>query len=78
MFNPTKFLQYSLFAPRPGLADRPEDYLSMAYVLKAVGAGTMLSVIQEDPRPGSGAADASAGDEGLTVLKTLKEIAEAP
>src|SRR6476620_9368974 len=30
---PNKSLRYSLFAPRPGLEDRPENYFTMHYEL---------------------------------------------
>ena len=31
--RPLELLKYSLFAPRPGLEDKPENYLVMSYVL---------------------------------------------
>src|SRR4051812_39641447 len=33
-------LRYSLFAPRPDLADRPENYFEMVYSLKPHQGGT--------------------------------------
>jgi hypothetical protein len=32
-FTPTQKLSYSLFAPRPGLEDKPENYFEMIYSL---------------------------------------------
>ena len=31
--KPPELLKYSLFAPRPGLEDKPENYFIMSYVL---------------------------------------------
>src|ERR1700712_5561775 len=50
---PGKLIRYSLFAPRPGLEDKPENYFIMNYVLTPEGEYTKLEIIQEDDRPGA-------------------------
>ena len=76
-FHPPKFLKYSLFAPRPGLADRPENYFFMTYRLEETEGGTALAIIQDDPRPRTGETDSSAEAEENPALQTLKQLAEA-
>ncbi|UFS57451.1 SRPBCC family protein [Subtercola endophyticus] len=56
-------LSYSLFAPRPDLADVPENYFTMTYTVSPVANSsgaprTRLTIVQVDPRP------AAPGDEG--------------
>ena len=75
-FTPTKVLKYSLFAPRPGLTDSPENYFVMSYALDETGGGTVLTITQDDPRPGAGEGHPNSGDEGDSILNILKEIAE--
>ncbi len=50
-FRPLESLSYTLFAPRPGLADLPENYFVMTYALEQLGDRTRVSITQEDPRP---------------------------
>ena len=76
-FAPTKLLKYSLFAPRPDLADSPENYFFMSYALNEAGGSTTLTITQDDPRPGTGDGGSDAGAEENSVLKTLKELAGA-
>lgn len=73
-FTPTKKLKYSLFAPRPGLEDKRENYFEMIYSLTADNGQTKLEIIQEDNRPNSVQED-EQGEEN-PILKMLKQIAE--
>jgi len=74
-FKPVSRLKYSLFFPRPGIQDIPENYFFMTYELAESGGLTSLTFRQEDPRPSQPGA-ASGGDEGPDVLSTLKELVE--
>lgn len=74
-FKPATFVQYSLFAPRPGLEDKPENYFTMSYVLTDEDGQIKLEIIQEDNRPNA-VQEAPQGEEN-PVLKALKELAEA-
>jgi uncharacterized protein YndB with AHSA1/START domain len=71
---PTR-LRYSLFAPRPGLDDRPENYFTMTYELADVDDATKVTFIQEDPREID--VGENETDEDNPVLHALKEVAEA-
>ena len=73
--KPNELLRYSLFAPRPGLEDKPENYFEMNYVLTAENDGTKLVILQIDNRPG-GKQEEPQGEEN-PVLQLLKEIAES-
>ena len=68
-------LRYSLFAPRSGLEDRPENYFTMTYELRDVGSGTAVTFMHEDPRVDDDVADDS--DEDNPVLTALKTLAES-
>lgn len=71
-------LQYSLYSPRPGLEDKPENRFTMIYSLAADSSGTTVTIIQEDPRPappGAGAEDETDGES--PVLTALKSVAES-
>jgi uncharacterized protein YndB with AHSA1/START domain len=69
-------LRYSLFAPRPELEDKPENYFTMTYSLRVDAAGTALVITQEDPREEGPAPE--AGDSGDNpVLAALKGLAES-
>lgn len=72
---PNELIRYSLFAPRPGLEDKPENYFVMNYVLSTEDGGTKLEIIQEDNRPNA-VQEAPQGEEN-PVLRLLKEIAES-
>jgi uncharacterized protein YndB with AHSA1/START domain len=51
---PNKLIRYNLFAPRPDLEDKPENYFEMSYMINSVADGkTNLEIIQEDTRGGS-------------------------
>ncbi|HUQ97139.1 MAG TPA: SRPBCC domain-containing protein [Chitinophagaceae bacterium] len=73
--QPTGFLKYTLFAPRPGLEDKPENYFTMLYRLSGENGQVKLEIIQEDNRPGA-VEEAPQGDEN-GVLQALKKVAEA-
>jgi uncharacterized protein YndB with AHSA1/START domain len=74
-FMPESRLKYSLFFPRPGLEDTPENHFFMIYELTESSGVTGLLVRQEDPRPS--AADAAADtEEGPDVFSSLKELVE--
>lgn len=73
-FVPHARIRYSHFAPRPGVADVPENYFCMTYLLEEMGGSTMLSITQDDPRSSSD--QASNDDSGNAVLKALKDLVE--
>ena len=74
-FDEPSRLRYSLFAPRPGLADVPENYFTMTYELTDVDDGTLVTFIQEDPRePGDGEVET---DDDNPVLRALRDVAES-
>jgi len=75
-FDAPRRLQYSLFAPRPGLVDRPENYFTLTYTLRDEDGATTLLITQDDPRPGSDEAQSDA-DEENPVLGALKQLAES-
>jgi uncharacterized protein YndB with AHSA1/START domain len=68
-------LSYKLFAPRPGLEDKPENYFLMTYVLTPLAEQTKLEIVQTDER--TGAKQEEPQGEENPVLKMLKEVAEA-
>lgn len=73
-FTPNVKLKYSLFAPRPDLEDRPENYFEMEYRLTEKDNETELEIIQEDNRPGA-KHEPEQGEEN-PVLRMLKELIE--
>ncbi|MEI9947268.1 MAG: SRPBCC domain-containing protein [Chitinophagaceae bacterium] len=73
--RPTEFVKYNLFASRPGLEDKPENYFIMSYILTEQGRQTKLEIIQDDNRPGV-VQEEPQGEEN-PVLKALKELAES-
>jgi len=72
---PFQKIRYSLFAPRPGLEDKPENYFEMSYVLSEDNGHVRLDIIQEDNRPGA-IQEEPQGEENA-VLKTLKSLVES-
>ena len=74
-FTPVSRLKYSLFFPRPGEEDSPENRFFMTYELTEHGDATSVLFRQEDPRP-SAPEESSGGVEGPDVLSLLKELAE--
>ena len=73
-FIPTDNLSYNLFAPRPDLEDKPENYFVMSYKLTDIDGKTKLEIIQEDNRPNA-VQEEPQGDEN-PILQGLKNIAE--
>ena len=72
--QPNELLKYSLFAPRPDLEDKPENYFIMSYVLTADDGQTKLEIVQEDNRPNS-VQEEPQGEEN-PILQSLKKVAE--
>ena len=73
--RPLELLKYSLFAPRPGLEDKPENYLVMSYVLTTENDQTKLEIIQEDNRPNAKQEDPQGAEN--PILQSLKKVTEA-
>src|SRR6187455_686589 len=48
-----KLIRYSLFAPRPDLEDKPENYFVMSYVLSEEAKQIKITITHEDNRPGA-------------------------
>jgi uncharacterized protein YndB with AHSA1/START domain len=71
---PNQIIQYSLFAPRPDLEDKPEHYFIMTYILTQENESINLEIIQEDNRPGA-KQEAPQGEEN-PILKALKALIE--
>ena len=63
-----------MFAPRPGLEDKPENYFIMTYSLTNKNGETVLKIIKEDNR--ENVIEEEAESEENPVLKSLKEVAE--
>jgi Activator of Hsp90 ATPase homolog 1-like protein len=71
---PHHLIKYSLFAPRPGLEDKEENYFIMIYRLVDKGGITGLEIIEEDNRPGARQEPPQAEENPiLSALKTLSE-----
>jgi len=68
-------IKYSLFFPRPGLEDKPENYFIMNYVLTEENQKTKLEIIQEDNRQGA-VQEEPQGEEN-PILQGLKTIIES-
>lgn len=73
---PGQKLRYNLFAPRPDLEDKPENYFVMEYLLSEEGEQTLLEIVQLDERPGA-KQEPVQGEEN-PILKMLKDLAEDP
>lgn len=73
-FKPTNSLKYDLFAPRPDLEDKPENYFTMEYILTETRDKVKLEIIQTDNRPGA-VQEVPKGEEN-PVLHALKKTAE--
>lgn len=72
---PQKIIRYNLFAPRPGLEDKPENYFVMNYILSEEKSCIRLDIIQEDNRQGA-VQEAPQGEEN-PVLSALKVLIES-
>ena len=73
-FKPTDSLTYNLFAPRPDLEDKPENYFVMKYILTDTNGKTKVEIIREDNRPNA-VQEEPQGDEN-PILQALKNVAE--
>ncbi len=73
-FLPYQKIIYNLYAPRPDLEDKSENYFIMSYILYEEDANTRLEIIQEDNRPG--AVQENLQGEENPVLSSLKSLAE--
>ena len=73
--RPNELIRYSLFAPRPGLEDKPENYFIMNYILAEENGQIILQIIQEDNRPNA-VQEKPQGEEN-PILRSLKELAES-
>jgi Activator of Hsp90 ATPase homolog 1-like protein len=73
--KPNDFIKYSLFAPRPDLEDKTENYFVMSYVLTDENSHIKLEIIQEDNRIGA-VQEAPQGEEN-SLLVSLKNLAES-
>lgn len=73
---PNKLIKYSLFAPRPDLQDKPENYFVMSYELAERDGSTTLTVIQQDDRPGSQPQQSVDSEGQPSVLDMLKSLVE--
>lgn len=69
-----ELLKYSLFAPRPDLEDKPENYFIMSYILSEENGLIKLEIIQEDNR--QNAIQEELQGEENPILKSLKDLAE--
>ena len=72
---PNRLVRYNLFAPRPDLEDLPENYFIMSYELTPVNNATLLTITQDDNRPG--AVQEAPQNEENPVLAALKAYAES-
>ncbi len=74
-FSPASMLRYTLFAPRPGLADIPENYFEMNYILAENGGSTDLIIAQIDNRENAVQEDPQdvASNPMLASLKNIVE-----
>ena len=72
--EPGCLVKYTLFAPQPGLEDRPENYFVMSYLLEDVDGRTLLTITQEDTR--SQSVQEPADEVENAILLALKKLAE--
>jgi len=73
--SPNKLVKYNLFAPQPGLEDKPENYFIMKYLLTDENNGyTKLDIIQEDNRQNVTVED---NNDENPILKALKLLVES-
>ena len=75
-FEPESHIRYSLFAPRPGLEDLPENYFIMDYRLEESDGGVKLLIAQEDARPRADGLQLQKQDGSNPVLTALKNLVE--
>jgi uncharacterized protein YndB with AHSA1/START domain len=72
--DPNRLIKYTLFAPQPGLEDRPENYFVMSYLLEENDGQTILTIDQEDPRSQPAQEPDTEGEN--VILVALKKLVE--
>jgi uncharacterized protein YndB with AHSA1/START domain len=72
--EPERLVKYTLFAPRPGLEEKPENSFIMTYRVEETDGKTMLTIIQDDPREQQPQEQADEAEN--TVLDSLKRLVE--
>jgi uncharacterized protein YndB with AHSA1/START domain len=74
VIEPPTLVRYTLFAPRPGLDDKPENDFTMTSALEETNGTTTLLIIQDDPReqPPQEAAE----ENDTSILEGLKKLVE--
>lgn len=75
-FDEPTTLRYSLFAPRPDVADVPENYFTMTYELQRDADMTTVTITQLDPRV-EGDDTQHEDDATNPVLLALRDVAES-
>jgi len=79
--EPAKRLEYTVIDPNAGLADVPENYLTVNYKLEEKNGDTILSVSQGDyNKVGDGPKryeHAMAGGGWQSILEEIKKLVEA-
>ena len=71
--EPERLVKYTLFAPRPGLDEKPENTFIMTYLLEEANGQTTLTITQDDPREQP---HEQAEEEENSVLNSLKKLVE--
>ncbi len=76
--EPEKLVKYTLFALRPGVEDKPENYFTMTYTLEETNGQTTLAIIQDDPREQQQQQEGEQAEEENEngVLNSLKKLVE--
>ena len=76
--EPEKLVKYTLFAPHPGLEEKPENYFTMTYLLEETDGNTTLTITQDDPREQRPQEQVQEQVEEAenSVLKSLKKLVE--
>ena len=72
---PNRVFKSTYWSGLSGLPDLPENYNTVSYELAPIGAGTRLSVVQDNNPTQEGKAQAE--DNWRIVLKALKELLES-
>jgi uncharacterized protein YndB with AHSA1/START domain len=69
-----KLVKYTLFVPRPGLEETPNNTFSMTYTLEEKDGQTTLTIIQDDPREQQSQEHEEESEN--SVLNDLKKLVE--
>ncbi|HYM20187.1 MAG TPA: SRPBCC family protein [Candidatus Kapabacteria bacterium] len=72
---PEKILKSTYWSSMSGTEDKPENYLTVSYVLEPITSGTKLTVIQDNNKTAEGAEH--SGSNWQMVLEAMKKICEA-